>query len=297
MVAKMRKMIKRRYRIFIGRFFPKKLANTLYIERTGKHDGINWNHPMDLNEKINWLKFNTDTSIWTALADKYAVRKYISEKGYEDILVQLYGVWQSPDEIDFTALPNKFVLKTNNGAGTVWVIRDKKSTDLNKLKEQLQRALKIRFGVESAEPHYLKIEPRIIAEELLEENNSFSTSLVDYKVWCFRGKVFATWCCYNRNGFEADTEWHDLNWDFRPEWSVFTDHYKNGHGRVSCPSSYNRMLEIASNLSERFPQVRIDFYNVNGKVYFGEMTFTCAGGYMNFYSQEVLNIMGRMTII
>ena len=286
--------VNRRYRIFLGHFFPKKLANILYVERTKKREGISWCAPKDLNEKINWLKFYSDTAMWTTLADKYNVREFICQKGFEDILVKLYGVWESPDEIDFDNLPNKFVIKTNNGAGTVWVVRDKKSTNILQLKENLRSALKIKFGVESAEPHYLKIKPLIIAEELLEENNSFSTSLVDYKVWCFDGKVFATWCCYNRKGFEADTEWHDLDWKFRPEWSIFTDHYKNGHGRVPCPSSYTRMMEIASTLSKGFPQVRIDFYNVRGRIYFGEMTFTCAGGYMNFYSQEVLDIMGDM---
>ena len=185
--------VNRRYRIFLGHFFPQKLASILYVERTKKREGISWCAPKDLNEKINWLKFYSDTAMWTTLADKYNVREFICQKGFEDILVKLYGVWESPDEIDFDNLPNKFVIKTNNGAGTVWVVRDKKSTNILQLKENLRSALKIKFGVESAEPHYLKIKPLIIAEELLEENNSFSTSLVDYKVWCFDGKVFATW--------------------------------------------------------------------------------------------------------
>lgn len=132
---------------------------------------------------------------------------------------------------------------------------------------------------------------------MLVNTNPISSSLIDYKIWCFDGKVFGTWCCFNRSGFHADTEWHDLDWKFRPEWSKFTESYRNGNGRVPKPENYEQMLTIASKLSEGFPQVRIDLYNINGHIYFGEMTFTIAGGYVDFYSDEVLREMGEKTVL
>lgn len=281
---------------FLGRFCPRKLADILYEKYMGG-GRIDWKNPIDLNEKINWLKFHADTSEWTRLADKYRVREFIKERGLGEILIPLLGVWDKVEDIAYDSLPNSFVLKTNNGAGSVIIIENKSQLDIKKTNAQLNRWKKAKFGINSAEPHYLKIPPKIIAESLLVNESEYSSSLVDYKVWCFDGVPFATWCCYNRQSFTADTEWHDIEWMFRPEWSVFDDHYRNGGGRVPKPSCYDRMLEIASVLSKGFPQVRVDLYVVKDKVYFGEMTFTSASGHNNFYSEEVLLKMGDLTKI
>lgn len=283
--------------LFLGKYYPKILANELYIESTHIQKGIDWNNPRNINEKINWLKFYSDTSEWTRLADKYKVREYIREKGLNDILVTLYGVWNSARDIDFESLPNSFVLKLNNGCGTVWIVRDKNREDLELLRKKVRKACKEKFGYLRAEPHYSKIPLKIIAEELLEEDSDISRSLIDYKIWCFNGQVFGTYNCYDRKGFEIFTEWHDLTWKHRPEWSVVTSHCKDGRGRVPRPSNYERMLEIASLLSEGFPQVRVDLYNIKGKIYFGEMTFTSSGGYMDYLSDVANNEMGALTKI
>lgn len=281
----------------LARTNPRKLASLLYSEVMGGGKKINWEHPVDLNEKINWLKFNTDTSIWTKLADKYMVREFVKERVGEQYLVPLLGVWNSAKDIDFSTLPDSFVLKPNNGAGTVLVIKDKSEIDEVEIRNTVSKWLKTKFGLLQAEPHYLRIKPLIIAESVLKEENHISSSLIDYKIWCFDGTVFGTWCCFNREMFHADTEWHDLDWKFRPEWSVFSSYYKNGKGVVPRPQNYEEMLEIASKLSIGFPQVRVDLYNIGGKIYFGEMTFTSAGGHMNFYSDELLKIMGSKTKI
>ncbi len=243
------------------------------------------------------MKFYSDTTEWTRLADKYKVREFVESKGYKDILVPLLGVWDKPEDIDYSKLPNQFVIKTNNGAGSVLIVDDKNKLNIEEANKKLKVWLKHRFGLMSAEPHYLKIPPKFIAEELLINDNRLSSSLVDYKIWCFDGKPFATWCCFNRNKFEADTEWHDLDWTFRPEWSIFTDHYRDGGGRLPKPSCYEKMLEVASSLSKGFPEVRVDLYEVGDRVYFGEMTFTSASGHNNFYSKEVLIKMGNLTKI
>ena len=286
--------LKRRYWAYTDQ---KKLAASLYAEVMGKGKVIDWANPKSLNEKINWLKFNSDTSQWSVLADKYCVRQYVENKIGAQYLVPLLGVWDNVNDIEFSKLPNSFVLKSNNGAGTVMIIKDKDLIDEDEVRKTLRKWLKLKFGLMQAEPHYRRIKPLIIAESVLKESNPITSSLIDYKIWCFNGKIFGTWVCYNRKGMSADTEWHDLDWRFRPEWSVFTDHYRNGKGVIPKPESYNEMLQVASKLSTGFPQVRIDLYNIDGKIYFGEMTFTSAGGHNNFYSDEALNIMGDLTVL
>lgn len=294
---KFKSMVKLIHYSYLSRHNPQELADSLYIDATGNKNGINWESPVDLNEKINWLKFNSDTTKWSELADKYAVRKFIEEKGYKQYLVPLLGVWENANEIDFSTLPDCFVLKTNNGAGTVMVVEDKTLIDKRRVKTQLNKWLRMSFGLKQAEPHYLRIKPLIIAESLLSDVSGISSSLIDYKIWCFDGKAFGTWVCYNRHRFEADTEWHDMEWNYRPEWSVFTGHYKDGNGKIPKPQNYEKMISFAEDLSRGFPQVRVDLYNIDGNIYFSEMTFTSAGGYMYFYSKDVLLEMGKLTKI
>ena len=270
----------------------KRIIDWLYSYVLGKK--MNWVNPQDLNEKINWLKVYGDTTLWPKLADKYKVREYLEEKGLSNLLVPLYGKWNSADEIDFDILPQQFVLKTNHGSGEVLVVKDKTKLNQDIVRSDVRRWLKERYGFLQGEPHYLKIKPVVIAEELLEEkNNTFSTSLVDYKVWCFNGKPYCVWACYSRtkNGTYVGT--YDLDWNYHPEWSVFTEHYKDGGPVVTKPKSLDEMLNAATILSEGFPQVRVDFYDVDGKLYFGEMTFTSNGGFMRFYTDAFLLQMGK----
>lgn len=274
-------------------FSPKTINDDISLINTGKK--IDWINPRDINEKINWLQFNSNTSDWIILADKYLVRDFIKDRIGEKYLVPLLGVWEDPEDIDYSKLPQSFVLKTNNGAGSVIIIKDKEQINKEKIRSTLFNWLNEEFGKKYVQPHYSKIKPLIIAEYLLTENSLVSSSLIDYKIWCFNGKVFGTWCCFNREGFVADTEWHDIDWNFHPEWSVFTDHYRNGQGKIPKPTNYKEMLEIASKLSQGFPQVRVDLYNVNGHIFFGEMTFSSAGGHMNFYSDPILKILGELT--
>ena len=292
---KFKSMVKLMHYSYLSRHNPQELAERLYIDATGNKNGINWESPIDLNEKINWLKFNSDTTKWSELADKYAVRKFIEEKGYKQYLVPLLGVWENANEIDFSTLPDSFVLKTNNGAGTVMVVEDKTLIDKRTVRAQLNKWLKNKFGLKRAEPHYLRIKPLIIAESLLRDESGISSSLVDYKIWCFDGKAFGTKVYYNRHRFEADTEWYDREWNYHPEKLVFTNKKGDGGGKITKPKNYEQMISFAEDLSKGFPQVRVDLYNIDGQIYFGEMTFTTSGGYINAYSKEVLLEMGKLT--
>ena len=264
----------------------------LYIMHKWPH----FKHPRDLNEKINYLKFYGDASQWPMLTDKYAVRQYIKDKGLSDILVKLYGKWDSVDDIDWNTLPNQFVMKCNNGSGDVLICKDKSKLDIEKTKHYFDKMLHRTFGLVSGEPHYTLIKPCIIAEELLDSSTQpcSSSSIVDYKIWCFNGEPHSVWVCYNRNGYYANVGVYDLNWQYHPEYSVFTKHYKESTQLLPKPMSFERMLEVARKLSSAFPILRVDLYEINGHVYFGELTFTSQSGCMNYFSQQYLDETGNL---
>ena len=154
-----------------------------------------------------------------------------------------------------------------------------------------------KLSVLSGEPHYAKIKPCIIAEQLLDASTQpcNSTSLVDYKIWAFDGKPMFTWATWNREKYHAHVATFDMNWEFHPGWSVWTNHYIKPDVLLPKPKCFDEMMNIASVLSKGQPVARIDLYEVNGKVYFGEITMTSQGGYMDFYTKEFLDKMGELT--
>lgn len=273
---------------------PKLLVSIQYFYHFKKV--MKWWKPQDLNEKINWLKFNSDTTLWTLCADKFRVRKFITEKGLDDILVKLYGKWESVDDIDWNSLPNSFVLKTNNGSGDILICKDKTKLNIEHTKNKYSSLLSSSFSDTNGEPHYTSMKPCIIAEEILDSTKQsiVTDTLIDYKIWCFNGKPHHIWACYNRHNDSVEVAVYDLSWKRHDEYSIFTCHYKKAKLDLPRPKSLDLMLEIASKLSENIPQVRIDLYEVDNKPYFGEMTFTSAGGFMNFYTPEFLMEMGKL---
>ena len=266
------------------------IARYLYKRQTGKD--LNLKCPRDLNEKINWMKFNGDTSMWSDLADKYKVRDYVKSKGLANMLIPLFAKWDSVDEIDIESLPECFVLKTNHGSGDVLIVRDKKQVNWEEVKSMFRNYLNTPFGRYTAEPHYLKIKPCILAEHYLNVNEEYTSSLVDYKVWCFGGEPKYFWVCHSRSKKCAYVGVYDLDWNYYPEKSAFTEHFRDGKNAVPKPKCLKEMINAAKILSEGFPQVRVDLYEYQDKVYFGEMTFTSNGGYQNPYSQDFLDELG-----
>ena len=255
-----------------------------------------YEHPTDINEKMNWIKFYGDTTTWVDLADKYKVREYVASKGLSDILVKLYGKWDSVDSIDWDSLPNQFIMKMNNGSGDVIICEDKRYFNIGEAKMKIAKLFDIEYGITTGEPHYALIKPCIIAEELLNTSTQpiKTSSLIDYKIWCFNGKPAYIWTCYNRTHEGTDVATFDLDWNYHPEYSVFTHHYREGKEIIPKPKCLDKMLECASKLSSRIPVLRCDLYEVGGKVYFGEMTFTSLGGFMDFYTNDFLCKIGNM---
>ena len=293
MLNKVMRKFKRLYRRILGKYAPKRLASALYYDTFARK--LDWDDPKDLNEKINWLKFNGDTTQWSMLADKYAVRDYVASKGYADTLVGLLGVWDKVEDIDWNSLPDKFVLKVNNGSGDAIICHDKATLDIEDVSRRLGHALKMGFGIDSAEPHYLQSPPRIIAEQLLDATRQVaeSTSLVDYKIWCLDGKPECIWVVADRTKHSMKVMTYDLQWRAHPEHSSPSEHYALMDKDIPCPQNLEFMLRMASELSAGHPQMRVDLYEVDGKVYFGELTLTSACGLMVYFTPEYLLHMGR----
>lgn len=229
--------------------------------------------PVLFYDKIFWMSMHTDTSMWSQLADKYAVRQYVEQLCGERILTKLYGVYDHPDEIDFSTLPDQFVMKTTNGCASNVIVRDKASIDEQEVKKQMDFWMKIRYGDITGQPHYSRIVPRIIAEELLIQDNDPSKVLTDYKFNCFNGMVHSCAAFSNRkqNTHQFSRMLYDMDWNPHPEWLVAD---KVSLGESPRPACFDQMKDIAQRLSVGFPYVRVDLYSINDEPKFGEMTFT-----------------------
>lgn len=277
------------YHQFLKHHFPFLWSKHLYKHTLGKT--TDFSAPKDLNEKIQWLMFFTDTALWTLLADKYAVRRYVQNKVGAKYLIPILGKWDCAEDIDFDSLPDRFVIKPNNGSYDTVICHDKEKADLNKVRQKMSYSLAHKFGYESAEPHYLNIKPSIIAEDLLHTEDSFG--LIDYKIWCFNGRPHCVFVCANRDieNHKVDFVIYDLNWNKLTRY--LTPMFENSF-ECPRPENFDEMLSVASKLSEGLPQVRVDLYNIRGKIYFGEMTLSSNFGMMPYFTSEALLKMGEL---
>lgn len=241
-----------------------------YFNKTGKT--LNLDNPQTFNEKIQWLKLYDSTPLKTRLADKYLVRDWVKEKIGEQYLIPLLGVYDSFDEIDFDKLPDRFVMKCNHGSGWNIIVKDKTKLDKNEAKEKLNRWLKTNFAyVAGFELHYRDIKPKIIIEEYMDDGTG---DLRDYKYTCFNGKPEFIWIDSDRHSEHKrnlyDLDWKQLNYKVNSKYLTFPSPQK--------PKCLKEMTKLAEILSAGFPYVRVDFYIINNKIYFGEMTFTSSSG-------------------
>lgn len=285
----MNKTLYDKFRHTILRLFPKWQANRLYKKKFGRD--INWSDPMEFNEMLRWLQFNDDTSQWTFLSDKYRVRHFLEQHGHGDMLVKLYGVWDNADNIDFSSLSSRFVLKTNHGSGGVYIVEDKNNADMDGIRARLKNDLKNTFGIESAEPHYWPIKPVVIAEEMLDQDGGFSTSLIDYKFYCVQGEPLFCAVMYNRNlvTHEYDVRLYDMDWHDISHLLAKNKHM--GDCEVPRPVNFEAMKNFCREMCAPFAFVRMDFYECGGRLYFGEFTFTpaaCTGGSLSAQASEML---------
>ena len=260
------------------------------LEKEGRQADLD--HPRDINEKILWLISHKASKGWGRYADKIAVRDYVKDMGLGDMVVPLLGVWKSAGEIDFDSLPERFILKCNHDSGSAIIIDKSSGFDVAEVRSKLDKALKMKFGYMGGEMFYNEIPRRILAETLLPIPEG-ALSIPDYKVWCFNGKPEFVWACYDRSHESVYVAMYDCSWVRHPERCVFSDHFKDA-GERPRPSHLDQMLEAAAILSKGFPTVRVDFYEVEGKVYFGEMTFASMGGRIDYFTPEYKLELGSL---
>lgn len=236
---------------------------------------LNLENPKSFNEKLQWLKLYDRNPLYTKLVDKYKVREYISEKIGEDYLIPLLGVWDDPEDIDFDSLPNKFVLKCNHNSGLgMCICTDKNKIEIKKVKNELKSGLAQNYYLNGREWPYKNVSRKIICEKYMTDETG--KNLRDYKFYCFDGKPKIVGIYQDRNSDKETTgDFFDMNF----EWVDLKFGMPNALNKPQKPQKFQEMIKIAEILSEGMPEVRVDLYISNNKIYFGELTFFDGGGF------------------
>ena len=246
-------------------------------------------NPKTFSEKLQWMKLYDHNPLYTKLVDKYAVREYVTERIGGEYLIPLLGVWDDPDEIDFEALPNQFVLKCNHNSGLgMCICKNKSELDVAKTKAELRHGLKEDYFAKKREWPYKNVPRRIICEKYMEDDTA--KELTDYKFFTFNGEVKALFVATERQKAGEETKF-----DFFDSEYVHLD-LINGHPNASRippkPRCFEEMKRIASALSNGLPHVRVDLYEVNGRIYFGELTLTHWSGLVPYVPSKWDRIFG-----
>lgn len=244
---------------------------------------LNLENPKTYNEKLQWLKLYNRKSEYTMMVDKYLVRDYIKEELGEEYLIPLLGVWENPDEIDFDTLPDKFVLKCNHNSGRgMYICKDKSKMDIEQVKVGLRAGLAQDYFLQSREWPYKDVPRKIIAEQFMVDKDD--KELKDYKFFCFNGKPEVILVCserFSKGGLREN--FYDTSWNLLP---MKRPAHPNSDEEILPPQNLKQMLEFAKKLSKETPFSRIDFYDINGRIYFGEITFFPASGFEAFEPEE-----------
>lgn len=280
-------LLKPFWRVFVQPFASKTLATkVLYWIVTGRR--LNLSNPEDFHEKLQWLKLNWEQPLVAQCTDKYSVREYVVGRGCGDVLNELYGVYERTNDIPWELLPKKFALKCTHGCGYNIICDDKAKLSRLFSLVRLEWWMRSSYGHRYAEYHYLAIKPRIICERYIETAAGFLP--IDYKIFCFNGRPHYVATATDRS---TQIKWHFLDMEWKRIDIALPEHTQGD--LPPRPVCWDRMVEVAVKLSQPFPFVRVDLYDDNGRVVFGEMTFTPAAGLMRgYYSETGLKYLGGL---
>ena len=245
------------------------------------HRKLNLKNPKSFNEKLNWLKLYDRKPLYTKLVDKYEVKQYVKERIGDQYVVPCYGVWDSFDKIDFSKLPDQFVLKCTHDSGGMSICKDKSLFDPKEARKKLEQTMDNNFFWWTREWAYKNVHPRILADKFLDDHTG--DTLRDYKFWCFNGVPRFMYCTIKakdiyENFYDMDFNIVDINHGFRRAKPEFEK-----------PECFELMKSFATKLSKGIPFIRVDFFLVDGNVYFGEFTFYDWAGLRPFadYQQDL----------
>lgn len=265
----------------ISRLVPDKMyLNMHYKAALGKK--INFKDPKTYNEKLQWLKIYNRNPEYTKLVDKHEVKKIVADKVGEEYIIPTLAVWDNVDEININSLPEQFVLKCTHDSGSIFICTDKSKFDLENAKLELRKKLKYNMFWWGREWPYKNVKPRIIAEKYMVDESG--TELKDYKFFCFGGKAHYLFIATDRYNPDEETkfDFYDLEFNHLP----FTNGHPNANRKIEKPQGFDKMVELAEILAKDMPHARVDFYDINGKVYFGEITFFHWDGMVPFEPEE-----------
>ena len=263
-----------------------------YLIKCGRR--LNLKNPKRYSEKIQWYKLNYRVPLLNVCADKFAVRDYVESKGLGHILNPLYAIYDNVDEIDFSALPKSYAMKCNNGGGRNYFVSDSSAEDIEKLKKLANSWTAKKTVSIAAEWCYEDIPNKVMFERLLPRDER--NDLPDYKFFCFDGEPFClyTMIDYTDNHANGKLGFYDMEFNQLPyrrmDFAPITQ-------KLPKPKNFEKMVEYARILSKDFPHVRVDFYNIDGEIIFGELTFQNGSGYINFEPDEFDFIMGEKFIL
>lgn len=271
------------------------LPDRLYLKLMYKHrvgQTLNLKNPQTFNEKLQWLKLYDRRPEYTMMVDKYAVKQYVADKIGEQYIIPTLGVWDRFEDIDFDKLPNKFALKCTHDSGGQIICRDKSKLDINAAKKQICKKLKKNYYYSGREWPYKDVKPRIIAEQYMEDVGKIVPE--DYKIYCMNGEPKYIVVFHNR--FDSTKELsetvYDTNWE--PQNISLDEHFAVSDILEPKPDCLEELLEITKILCDNIPQVRVDFYIINNKIYFGEITLYTASGFQKMIPEEMDLKLGQM---
>ena len=286
-----------RWRIMATKGYYDNMDDEEYIRRQyyAKFAGtktLNLENPTTLCEKLNWLKLYNRKSYYTDMVDKYKVKKYVADIIGEEYVIPALGVWDRFEDIDFDVLPNEFVLKCTHDSGSIVICRDKKHFDYVAAKKLLDAKLAQSHYKKNREWVYKNVIPRILAEPYIDSLSN--TDSIEYKLTCFGGKVkFTTVCTGIAYDQSRRNDHFDINWERLPFYTI----YKNSYIDFSKPSQMDELIRLSEKLSKDIPYLRVDWYIIDEKIYFGEMTFYTWAGYMKFEPDNWDEILGSWLIL
>jgi len=236
-------------------------------------------HPKTYNEKLNWMKLHHRRAEYTTMVDKAEVKAYVTGIIGEEHVIPTLGVWNTFDDVDFGSLPKQFVLKTTHDSGGVVIVKDKDSMDKKAAKRKLTKSLCHNFYLEHREYPYKDVKPRIIAEKYMVDESG--TELKDYKFFCFNGEPKMLFVATDRPR-DTHFDFFDIDFNHLP----FEQGHPNTKKKIAKPEKFENMVMLSRKLSQGLPQVRVDLYNINGQIYFGELTFFHFSGNVPFVPDE-----------
>lgn len=272
-------------------FLPDEIyLKIMYYSIVGKK--LNLKNPQTFNEKLQWLKLYNRNEQYTLLVDKIEAKKIVAKIIGDEYIIPTIGVYENFDDIDFETLPNQFVIKCSHDSGGVIICKDKEKFNIQKAKQKIEKHLNQNFYYVGREWPYKNIRPRIIIEKYMVNTNE--SDLSDYKFMCFDGKVKCSFVCSERRSKTGlKVTFFDLDWNKMP----FERHYPSSYQCIEKPKQYDRMIKLAEKLSKCIPFVRIDFYEIEGRIYFGEATFFPGNGTEEFTPESYDYLLGRWLVL